>query len=61
MDERVRRNTAADFIAEIAEHIREGRVAAISLEWADGAEVSVKVVPLYPATFAAHTYEAEGA
>lgn len=58
-NERTHRSAAADVLAEIAEHIREGRVAAISLEWAEGGDLRATVVPLVPATFIALDFEVE--
>lgn len=61
LNERAQRSAAADVLAEIADHIREGRVAAVSLEWAEGGDLRATVVPLVPATFIALDFELETA
>jgi hypothetical protein len=59
LDDRAR-DAAADYIAELAEHIRKGRIAALSLEWAQGSlEVSATVVMQHPVTFVACDFEVE--
>ena len=52
-EERRHGEAAASYLEKMAEHIRQGDVRALALEWDGGPSISCKFVPKHPVVFTA--------